>query len=195
MAQVHEHCRCGEGFDFAQPDEPAAAACLVSRNETLEQVHAALRQANATVSVAESLTGGLLGSWLSAVPGASATFHGGVIAYTHAVKHQVLGVDEQVLRTHGAVNAQVAAQMACGVRRLLGTTYGVALTGVAGPHPSDGQAAGTVFLAVVGPEPGTVNGLRLALEGTRNQVRFQAAAHAAQLLRRCLTEVPPPPRR
>lgn len=128
------------------PDEFSTPA--QSHADLTTAVHAALRRNGSTVAVAESLTGGLLGAALSAPAGASQVFHGGVIAYTHAVKAQVLGVDPQVLRTHGAVNAQVAAQMACGVRQLLGTTHGVALTGVAGPDPSDGAAVGTVWLGV-----------------------------------------------
>lgn len=115
------------------------------------KAHAALRGEGSTVAVAESLTGGLLAAALVDVPGASATFRGSVTAYATELKASVLGVDEGLLAVHGPVHPVVARQMAEGVRRLLGATYGVATTGVAGPDPQDGQPVGTVHLAVAGP--------------------------------------------
>lgn len=99
-----------------------------------------------TVACAESLTGGALGELLSAIEGASAFFLGGVISYATEVKRSLLGVTaEQV------ITAECAAQMAEGVRSLLGATWGVATTGVAGPARQEDQPVGTVFVAVAGP--------------------------------------------
>ena len=104
-------------------------------------VLAELDAAGATVAVAESLTGGLLAAALVAVPGASRCFRGSVTAYATDLKASVLGVDAGLLAARGAVDAEVAGQMAEGVRRLMGADYGVATTGVAGPDPQDGQLA------------------------------------------------------
>jgi len=101
-----------------------------------------------TVSVAESLTGGLVSAALTQIPGASTVFHGGIVAYHSSSKIELLGVDEALL-SHGAVQSDVALQMALGVARRLGTQFGVATTGVAGPSSQDGQAPGTVFIGVV----------------------------------------------
>ncbi len=115
------------------------------------QVVALLRAAGRTVATAESLTGGGLGAAVTAVPGASAVYRGGVIAYATELKHRLLGVDADLLARVGAVDAQVAAAMAEGVRDRLGADYGVATTGVAGPDPQDGHPPGTVWVAVATP--------------------------------------------
>ncbi|WP_369217489.1 CinA family protein [Streptomyces flavofungini] len=107
-----------------------------------------------TVAVAESLTGGLVAAGLTAVPGASKVFRGSVTAYATDLKRDVLGVDGTLLEERGAVDAEVARQMARGVRAALRADWGIATTGVAGPDPQDGQAVGTVFVAVAGPESG-----------------------------------------
>ena len=104
-----------------------------------------------TLAVAESLTGGLVAAELAAVPGASKAFRGSVTAYATDLKRDVLGVDAALLDRRGAVDPQVAAQMAAGVRKVLGADWGIATTGVAGPEPQDGQPVGTVFVAVDGP--------------------------------------------
>ena len=98
------------------------------------------------VATAESLTGGDVGGAICTVPGASAYYRGGVISYAYEVKARVLGVDAQLLATEGAVNPEVAAQMAAGAARVCGADYAVSTTGVAGPDPADGQPVGTVFI-------------------------------------------------
>lgn len=148
-------------------------------------VHALLEQRRATVAVAESLTGGLLGAALTDMPGASRTFRGGVLAYASDLKDSLLGVPGPLLAAEGAVSAQVAAAMAAGVRDRLAATYGVALTGVAGPDPQDGASPGTVFAAVAGPDDGQVRELQLA--GGRDEVRAAAVRSALELLRDALT--------
>lgn len=150
-----------------------------------EQVHQALRGRGATLAVAESLTGGLLAAVLVDVPGASATFRGSVTAYATEVKASVLGVDEGLLAVRGPVDPVVARQMAEGVRRLLGATYGLATTGVAGPEPQDGQPVGTVHLALAGPEGSFVASPRLS--GARATIRSGAVDGALELL---LAQVP-----
>jgi PncC family amidohydrolase len=149
------------------------------------EVHRLLDTGGATVAVAESLTGGLLGATLTAMPGASRTFRGGVLAYATELKETLLGVPGPLLAAEGAVSAEVAAAMAGGVRDRLGATYGVALTGVAGPDPQDGEPPGTVVVAVAGPGGGVVRALRLT--GGREEVRSAAVRIALELLRDVLT--------
>ncbi|WP_435191633.1 nicotinamide-nucleotide amidohydrolase family protein [Streptomyces sp. bgisy126] len=114
-------------------------------------VLALLAERGQTLAVAESLTGGLLAAELTGVPGASASFRGSVTAYATALKHELLGVDAVLLAERGAVDPEVASQMAAGVRARLGADWGIATTGVAGPEPQDGQPVGTVYVAVAGP--------------------------------------------
>jgi len=155
-------------------------------DDTLEGVvHAALRGRAATVAVAESLTGGLLGALLTDAPGASQTFRGGFIVYATDLKAGLAGVPQPLLDAHGPVSPQVAAAMAAGVRDRLSATYGLALTGVAGPDPQDGRPPGTVYIGLAGPEAGEVRELRLP--GDRARVRRYAAIAALDLLRRELT--------
>lgn len=123
-------------------------------SSTAADVVRLLRVRGETIAVAESLTGGLVAAALTAVPGASQVFRGSVTAYATDLKHRVLGVDAGLLAARGAVDAQVAGQMAAGVRGVLGADWGVATTGVAGPEPQDGQPVGTVFVAVAGPGRG-----------------------------------------
>lgn len=113
-----------------------------------------LLNANLTISVAESLTGGALAAELVRVPGISEAFLGGIVAYQEEIKHALLGVDKQLLHEHGAVHPDVALQMAQGVRKKFvmfdrDADIGVSTTGVAGPDPSPGgQPAGTVYIGV-----------------------------------------------
>lgn len=151
-------------------------------------VHRRLADAGATVAVAESLTGGLLGAALTTVPGSSRTFRGGVIAYATDLKERLLDVPGPLLDAEGPVSAHVAAAMAAGVRDRLQATYGVALTGVAGPDDQDGNAPGTVFVAVAGPGNGLVR--ELTLSGDRQSVRTGAVDGAIELLRNLLDGAP-----
>ncbi len=143
-------------------------------------VHDLLLASGATIAVAESLTGGLLGAELTSVPGSSATFLGGITAYASAAKTSLLGVSADLLALHGAVHPDVAAAMAHGVRARFGSTYAVGLTGVAGPDPQDGQPPGTVFVALVGAGPERM--LALTLAGGRTKVRRQAVRAALDLV-------------
>ncbi|MEV5726960.1 CinA family protein [Streptomyces pharetrae] len=141
-----------------------------------------------TVAVAESLTGGLVAAELTAVPGASKAFRGSVTAYATELKHRILGVDADLLVQRGAVDPQVAAQMAAGVRKALGADWGIATTGVAGPDPQDGQPVGTVFVALdgpVGPGSGSAGGGKvqpLRLNGDRAEIRMESVRSVLALL-------------
>ena len=143
-----------------------------------------------TVAVAESLTGGLVAADLTTVPGASRAFRGSVTAYATELKHELLGVDATLLATRGAVDAQVAAQMAAGVRKALGADWGIATTGVAGPEPQDGQPVGTVFVAVDGSrraDSGSAGGGKvqaLRLNGDRAEIRRESVRSVLALLLR-----------
>jgi nicotinamide-nucleotide amidase len=129
----------------------------------------ALRDARATVATAESLTGGLVCATLVSVAGASDVVLGGVIAYAPDAKTDLLGVDPALIAERGTVDADVAAQMATGIRTRLGATYGLATTGVAGPDASEGKPAGTVHIAIAGPDG--VRSTALDLDGDRDAVR------------------------
>jgi PncC family amidohydrolase len=150
---------------------------------------ARLVSAGLTVATAESLTGGMLGALITGVPGSSVAYRGGVVAYATEVKQQLLGVPADLVATHGVVSRECAEAMATGVRGLLGASYGVATTGVAGPGPQDGHGAGTVWVAVAGEEG--VDARLLALPGSRDDVRRGTCAAVIELLEDVLPrEVP-----
>lgn len=119
---------------------------------------------------AESLTGGGIGEELTAVPGASRVYKGGVICYTNWVKQQILGVPEQVLTTHGAVSEETAKAMAEGVRKLLKGDVAIAVTGLAGPGGDEfGNPVGTVF---IGYAEGQTTAVKPCLfSGSREEIR------------------------
>lgn len=139
-----------------------------------------LAGAGETLATAESLTGGGLAALVTQVPGASRVFLGGVVSYATEVKTGVLGVPADMVAAHGVVSAACAEAMARGVRSLLGSTWAVATTGVAGPDPQEGRPVGTVFVAVAGPAGVAVRELRLA--GARHRVQEQSCAAALDLL-------------
>lgn len=144
-----------------------------------------------TIAVAESLTGGALASELVAVPGASAAFRGGIVAYATDLKASILGVDAALLARVGAVHPTVAEQMAVGVAKIADAGVGVATTGVAGPDRQDGQQVGTVYVATaVGP---VTNVRRLEIMGDRRAVRSGAVAAALDHAYEVLTNAAPLP--
>ncbi len=144
------------------------------------QILARLQARGHTVAVAESLTGGLVAAALTDIPGASASFRGGVVTYATELKTALLGVDPDMLARHGAVYAPVAAAMAAGVRERLGATFGVATTGVAGPEPADGQPVGTAHVAVSAADDTVVR--TIALSGDRHDIRRLTVEHVLGLL-------------
>ncbi len=143
-------------------------------------VAALLVEQRLSLGVAESLTGGLIAARLVGVPGASTWLRGGVVAYDSAVKFSVLGVAEGPV-----VTEEAAIAMARGVRRVLGSAIGLGVTGVAGPDSQEGQAPGTVFVALALPN-GVTPSRSLRLPGDRERVRQYSAISALDLLRRTL---------
>jgi nicotinamide-nucleotide amidase len=160
----------------------------VDDEELQHAVLAHLREANLTLAVAESLTGGMVGEWLTSVPGSSASFVGGVVSYTNEVKHRVLGVPQELLDTHGAVSAPVAEAMAAGVRERLGADLAVSTTGVAGPGDlSPTQPAGLVYVGIAWAG-GTAH-TSFSWVGTRDEIRRRAAKLALNAARLKLREI------
>jgi len=134
------------------------------------------------LAIAESCTGGLVAEMVTSVPGASATFDVGVVAYANEAKTGVLGVDAAVLAAHGAVSEPVARAMAEGARRRAGTTWALAVTGVAGPGGgTEEKPVGTVHLAIAGPD-GTRTWAR-RFPGDRDRIRKTAAYDVLNQLR------------
>jgi nicotinamide-nucleotide amidase len=144
-----------------------------------------LRERGATVSVAESCTGGLLGERITSVPGSSDYFLGGFLVYTDRLKTDLLGVDPKLIAQHMAVSEPVAEAMALGARARTSSTYGVSVTGEAGPESATGVPVGTVVIGLAGPD-GIAQARRYALFGDRSGNRARAAQWALDDLRRCL---------
>ncbi len=145
-------------------------------------VHDLLTQHHKTLAVAESCTGGAIASRFTAIPGASQYFLCSVTAYSNEAKSNILGVDPAVIERYGAVSEEVARQMAEGVRRIGGSDYAVATTGIAGPSGGSAEKpVGTVWMAVAGPQRTTT---LLKQCGTdRGQIIDRASAYAIALVR------------
>lgn len=134
-----------------------------------------------TVATAESLTAGLLAATIAGVAGASAVLAGGLVTYTVDTKMRLAGVPQEVLDAVGPVAAPTARALAVGARQRCGATWGVSLTGVAGPEPHGGHPVGTVFLGLAGPVDTDV--VELALSGSRWDIRMAAVGEAIERLR------------
>lgn len=137
-----------------------------------------LRSAGARIATAESCTGGMVSTWLTDIPGSSAVFAGGVVAYADRVKTGLLGVDPETVARSGAVSEAVVRQMAAGVLRLTGSEYGLAVSGVAGPEGgSADKPVGTVWIAVAAAG-GAGRAERFRFLGSRGAVRRRSASAA-----------------
>jgi nicotinamide-nucleotide amidase len=142
-----------------------------------------LEQRGARLATAESCTGGLVGARITAIPGSSRVYRGGVVAYENDVKLHLLGVSAEALAAHGAVSEAVAREMASGVARVLDADAAVAVTGIAGPSGAvPGKPVGTVWIAVLWR--GELRAFSHVLPGTRDAVRRRAAQWALDYLRR-----------
>jgi nicotinamide-nucleotide amidase len=193
--QVHLRARCATEAEadallaeVAAPIEQLLGDRLYSRNgDPLEVVVGdLLRDRRATVSVAESCTGGMLGERLTSVPGSSDYFVGGFMTYADAMKVELLGVPPEVLKQHGAVSKQTAEAMATGARRRTGSTYALSITGIAGPDGgSELKPVGTVYIAIA-DDAGTLTMHRRFL-GDRQRIRIFTVQMALDLLRRRIT--------
>ncbi len=167
-----------EGFLYAADErelEEVVVEMLTRRGETL--------------AVAESCTGGLIGHRLTNVPGASAVFVTGIVTYSNAAKHNFLGVPEKTFEKHGAVSEICARQMAEGVRTASGCTYGLSITGIAGPSGgTKDKPVGTVFMAFAGPKGTVVE--RQFNSYDRQTFKQASSQQALNLVRRNLQQLP-----
>jgi nicotinamide-nucleotide amidase len=150
----------------------------------------ALRSRGWTLAIAESCTGGLVGSMLTREAGASDFLLLDAVTYANSAKSRILGVDEETIRWHGAVSVEVAAAMAQGARRVSGADVALALTGIAGPSGgSDEKPVGTVYIAIARPD-GTTDVKHLVLPGDRVRIQTLAAYTGLQLVRElCATRI------
>ena len=190
--QIHLRARCATEAEanallaeVAGPVELLLGDRVYSRNgDPLETVVGDMLRTNqATVSVAESCTGGMLGERFTSVAGSSAYFVGGFITYSDEMKIEMLGVPPDLLQQHGAVSKPVAEAMAAGARRRTGSTYALAITGVAGPGGGgDVVPVGTTFMALADSEGTQV--LQRQFLGDRTRIRNFASQLALDLLRR-----------
>lgn len=137
-----------------------------------------------TISCAESITGGLLASDLIAPTGASEVMLGGVVAYATAAKESILSVRAHTIATHGTVSSETAIEMARGAQRIFESDWALATTGVAGPGEHEGHPAGTVYIALIGPntEEEVERTEKHLVTGGRNEVRLVCAQLAVELL-------------
>ena len=134
-----------------------------------------------TLVTAESLTGGGIGTSLTAVSGSSAVYKGGVISYTNEIKRKVLGVSQELLDRYGAVSAWVAGEMVTGVRNLMGADIAISVTGLAGPTGDEfGHSVGTVFIGYEDHKQTIVK--QYHFEGDRESVRSQTIDAALDLI-------------
>lgn len=137
-----------------------------------------------TVAVCESLTAGLCAARIADIPGASAVLRGGFITYATELKIELAGVLRETVEEFGVVSAQCVEEMADGARTQCASTWGIALSGVAGPDSQEGHPAGTVFIGIAGPD-GThavKAGGSEGLAGSRQAIREHAVAHACAAL-------------
>ena len=194
--QVHLRARCTTGeeaeallAEVGAPVEALLGDRIYSRNgESLEQILGhSLRERSATLSVAESLTSGMLGERITSVPGSSDYFVGGFLAYSNQMKTGLLGVDPELLARHTAVSAEVARAMAEGARSKTSSTYAISTTGEAGPESSTGAPVGTVFAGFAGPQGSQAR--KFNMPGDRDRIRGFAAQGALDYLRRRILEL------
>lgn len=156
-----------------------------------ETVGKLLREQKQRLAVAESCTGGLLASQITATPGASDYFLGGVVAYSNIIKVNILGIEPKLLEKKGAVSQECVEQMTEGVRKKFDSDWGIGITGIAGPGGgSEEKPVGTVFVAAGCGEKKTYP-IALKLFGSRDAVRERSCVYALDQLRRLLLLLPP----
>ncbi|MBI2816777.1 MAG: competence/damage-inducible protein A [Acidobacteria bacterium] len=154
--------------------------------ESLEEVVGnLLREHGAALAVAESCTGGLLAQRITSVPGSSSYFWGGVVCYDNTAKTHCVGVPKELIESRGAVSSEVASALAEGIRRRAGTTFGIGITGIAGPGGGTAEKpVGLVYIALA--EPHGAHVLERRFPGDREVIRSQAAQAGLDMLRRAL---------
>jgi nicotinamide-nucleotide amidase len=159
---------------------PVLLETLGTDRDRVGALLAGLRERGETVAVAESLTAGLLCAALTEIAGSSAVVRGGFVVYATDLKAALAGAGEDLLARHGPVHHEVAAQLARGTRLRCAATWGVGLTGVAGPGPQNGVVAGTVYVALAGPSGTTCR--EHHVDGDRHAVRAASVRAALDLL-------------
>jgi len=167
-----------------QLEEALGHHVFSSHGETLEEVVGEwLRFRGNTLAVAESCTGGMLAARITDVPGSSDYFIEGVVTYSNEAKIRILGVDRHLIRDHGAVSSEVAEAMADGVRRLAGTSFGVGITGVAGPGGgTEDKPVGLVYIGLA--EDAGTSSRRYLFPGDRYLIRNFSVNAALDMVRR-----------
>jgi len=190
--QIHLRARCATEADaeallaeVGGPIELLLGDRIYSHNgDPLEAVVGGmLRQNHATVSVAESATGGMLGERFTSVPGSSDYFAGGLITYTNAMKTELLGVAPEILAEHGAVSRETAEAMAIGARRRTNSTYAISITGAAGPDSgADNVPVGLMWVGLA--DAAGVIAVHRQFLGDRQRIRVFTVQMALDLLRR-----------
>jgi nicotinamide-nucleotide amidase len=193
--QIHLRARCDSEAEaeallceVAGPIQLLLGERIYSRSgESIEEVVGnLLLERRATLAVAESCTGGLLGERLTSVPGSSEYFLGGFITYSNALKTELLGVSPELLAEHGAVSQPVAEAMAMGAQRRAGSTYALSITGVAGPGGgTESKPVGAAFIGLA--EPSGVEVVQRQFLGDRARIRMFASQIALDMLRRRLS--------
>lgn len=171
----------------AEAYERLGSNVFAEGEESLDRVVARLfRERGMTLALAESCTGGLIAKRITDLPGSSAYFLQGIVAYANEAKERLLGVPKDLLERHGAVSREVAEAMAKGVRQRAGTDLGLAVTGVAGPDGgSEEKPVGTVYIALADAEG--CRSERFLFGGSRDKVRVRTAFTALDWLRHRLT--------
>ncbi|MDA1043757.1 MAG: CinA family protein [Verrucomicrobia bacterium] len=155
-------------------DAPDVSEHSVMTESDLERIASILSHRKQTLATAESCTGGLVGHLLTTLPGSSHVYLGGIIAYANNVKVKFLGVTPDQLAMHGAVSAEVAEQMARGIRTALSADYGCAITGIAGPDGgSPEKPVGLVYIGLADGSQCIVN--KFVFEGDRHAVKTAAS--------------------
>ena len=156
-------------------------------NPAKELAEAAIKRGK-TIATAESLTAGLVAATIAEIPGVSACLRGGIVSYSTDLKSEILGVDSDLLDRNGAVDPDVALQMAVGAAQVCQSDLGLSTTGVAGPDAQDGTPVGTVFIAVHNTATGETVVEQRSLSGDRNAIRTQTVEAVCMLAHRVLTE-------
>jgi nicotinamide-nucleotide amidase len=194
--QIHLRARCATADEAERllaevggPIEELLGRHLFSRTgDPLEViVGTLLRDHQATLSVAESCTGGMLGERITTMPGSSNHFLGGFVTYSDLLKIELLGVDPALIEQHTSVSKEVAGAMAEGARVRTGSTFALSITGEAGPESGSGVPVGTIFIGFASRDG--VEALRFAMPGDRPRIRGFATQAALDLLRRRLLKL------
>jgi nicotinamide-nucleotide amidase len=189
--EVHVVLKAPQDVDLQQPAVQVRAVLNRgtiytedAKQSFLERIQQLLMSKNATVATAESCTGGLIASYLTETPGSSSVFTGGVVSYANTIKEELLKVPGTILDSFGAVSAETVRIMAAQVRSMMNTTYGIAVSGIAGPAGgTDKKPVGTVWIGLCGPN-GRAFEQKILYINDRRSVRVYASYVALDVLRR-----------